>query len=302
MKSVWLIKFRLPLAAMFALSVALGCSGDIGGGSTQDPLDGLPEVTDNIQIVSEATIDRAVNRTAAGLAVDFAPSFEEASSKAFLSYAKIQLQFESATENQSLNRSSYNCAGIPFSEDWPDFATDVGANCFQQVAAATRSTTTYPWAAFFVNHTLHNTGTHCHDPYLATFTKRIGANIVNTDLAQRVSWIFLTDIFRYEGYQAFIVDCPFDQQLDLPQFTNVVNHFVTQAYAAERAGLTENDATNSVYHSGTVPAGRADVMKPMSLARGEYLGHYDVVFDKLPGDSPTANWTCRSNLLHNRTP
>jgi len=300
MKSVWLIKFRLPLAAMFALPVALGCSGDIGGGSTQDPLEGLPEVTDNIQFVSEPFIDRAVNQTAAYLAVEFAPSFEEASSKAFLSYAKIQLQFESATENQSLNRSTYNCAGVDFSEDWPDFATDVGANCFQQVAAATRNTTTYPWAMFFVNHTLHNTGTHCHDAYVGTYTKRIGSNIVNTDLAQRVTWVFPTDIMRYEGYNAVDIDCPFNQQLDFPRFTNLVNHFVTQGYAVERAGLTENDGING-YHSGTVPYGRADVMKPMSVARGEYLGHYDVVFDKLPGDSPTANWTCRSNLLHNRT-
>ncbi len=306
MKPGWLIKFRLSLGAIVALS-GVGCIHDyVDDTSTSDPLAGLSTVTDNIQIVSEPSVDAAVNHAAAELAFSFAPSFEEASSKAFLSYAKIQLQFESANENQGLDRSAYNCTNIPASSNWPDFVTDDGANCFQQAATDKRNTTTYPWSIFFANHTLHNTGTTCRALYVGSYTKRVGPNFVNTVLNQRVAWVFVTDIYRYEGYnqpttcqdaQGNFIGDTFDQ------FTNVVNHWVTHGYGAERAGLTENDNSNNIYHSGNVPSGHsADVMTPMSIATGEYLGHYDVVFDQLNGDSPSLHWTCRSNLLYNRTP
>jgi hypothetical protein len=307
MKPGWLIKFRLSLGAIVALS-AVGCLHDyVDDTSTSppDPLAGLSTVTDNIQMVSEGVLDRATNSAAAGLAFDFSPFFEEAASKAFQSFAKIDLQFETANENQSLDRSTYNCAGVPFSADWPDFVTSEGANCFQQVATDKRNTTTYPWAIFFVNHTLHNTGTTCRSLYLGTYTKRLGPNQVTTDLTQRFTFVFMTDIQRYEGYNQ--LGCTNQQGQDIgdthDQFRNVVNHWVTHGYGAERAGLTEHDGSNNVFHSGTVPSGHsADVMTPMSQASGEYLGHYDVVFDQLPGDSPTIHWTCRSNLLYNRTP
>jgi len=212
-------------------------------------------------------------------------NLEDAVAGAFLRTADINLDFHDTNDNLPAPSQSPNYP------DWPDDFTY--QSVYQNYANTYHDAATYPWVVFYVNHYASNPTTGpCPSIQVGT-TNPASPNVAEPDATRRSSFIFVTDIWLVE--KTLCSPAATDQQ-----FENEMIHLVTHEYGHQRAGLTNNSGTNgTLYHTGSVPTGRQDVMV-VGASYAELWGYADPVFDATGVETAGAHSTCRGNLLSNR--
>src|SRR6266516_991882 len=274
-RPISLERWLLP-PTILALPVVLGCS--LYG---ETPPDELPVLTNSVQVGSQSAAN--------GILISMF-NLQDGVAGAFLRTANIKLDFHQTSTALDPTLS-------PNYPDWPDPDNlPDGLAFFQQFAAANHDAQHYPWVIFYVTHTVHNAPEPTICAYGGGFSYVPVDNNVTSDLSQRYSYLFVTDINNYEEHSYQDPNCA--PPAAHTELENILIHDVVHEFGHERAGLTDNDGSNS-YHQGSVKTGRLDVMS------GEYdpewRKHNDPVFDANgQEDEYGPITTCRGNLLRSR--
>ena len=273
MKCVKLNGWRLATMTILALPGGLAC---VQGTST--PPDNLEVVTDAVQTAAQLE----ARQDLAGMY-----NLEDNVAGAFLRSANIDLAYHNTPDDLPAPDQS------PNNPDWPDDFTY--QSVYDNYANAHHDAANYPWVIFYVNH-YHSNPTTGPCPAIQVGSTLASPNVAQSDPTRRWSFLFVTDIWLKE----MILCSPPPLTPPTPeQFENEMIHWVTHEYGHQRAGLTNNSGTNTVYHSGSVPSNRQDAMV-VGPTLAELWNHTDPVFDENGIESPGDHGTCRGNLLSNR--
>jgi hypothetical protein len=258
---------------LLVVAAALACTD---AGAT--PSDQLQVVTDEVQTLAQPAAHQVLSALF-NLTDDVAG--------AFLNTADINLDVHDTNDNLPDPSES----PFPYYPDWPP-DSDKYLPVYQNYAATYHDTVDYKWVVFYVNHLSGNTIDTCAS--IEAGTSSFGQpNTVSKFPSNRWSFIFVTDIQHREQ-----VGCNFatDEQLE-----NEMIHLVAHEYGHQRAGLTDNnDQYRGLYHTGPVPRDREDVMaRPPHYS--ELWNHSDPVFDSFGFEQAGDHFTCRGNLVSNRS-
>jgi len=288
MKCIQLDRWQLAAGTILSLPVVFACAQ-----ADAAPPDVLDLVTDEVE-----TQSTFVDYTILGHLY----RLEDAVAGAFQHTAAITLNFHDT--NHDIDASTPYNASDP---DWPDPNTQVGLTWYQNFSSNHHNTTDYPWFVVYAQHTVANPSTECRGGdigYGIAFTHTLTntPNYVWPNAEDRFSFVFLTDVQVYE--QAYCVPPDHTPSSD-EQVENIVIHALAHEYGHQRAGLTHYPydfnppRSTTIYHQGSVPSGRHDVMEYNDQEASE---HGDPVFDatwnERVGDPPS---TCRAILLNARS-
>lgn len=276
---------------MLTLAGAVGCSSDVSAADIFPPP--TSTVYDKVQTAFEP-------RPSLLITSGNFPISDEAVRKTYHSFASIDLSFfDTNNDLPPPDSSPYLSPNAP---DWPDPSTFQGESVYLNYAAAFRDTL-YPYGVFFVNHYYANDTTSTNSACQNTMVRGLlwGAtyaptpNTVVSDRRQRISFVFVSDD------QALVQNaCAKGQQA----VEYALIHVVTHEYGHQRAGLTDKDSVydqqDLIYHQGSVPSGRVEVMSEY-MSNQEFLSNAYPVFDEYQADTTCQHNTCKGNLRCNRT-
>ncbi len=269
------LRMRRPhLFAMLAVAGSLGCDEGLGGTLP----DQIPIVTDSVQTSAQY---------AAAQVLAPMQNMEDGVAGVFQRTGDINLDFHDTNDNLP---SPYNSQFAPY---WPPDSVKY-VDTYQNYAATYHDTLNYRWAVFYVTHNVQNRTDSCdlRAVYGLTNVPRAVVNQVQSSAAHRWSFIFATDIQLQE-------DTLCTPHAPAQWLENLMTHLVAHEFGHQRAGLTDNTPnTAGLYHQGTVPKDRQDVMiSPFGV---EWYLHPDPVFDAFTSVEGADNFTCKGNLLANQ--
>jgi hypothetical protein len=143
----------------------------------------------------------------------------------------------------------------------------------------------YAFGVFFVNKSDFNFFAGCAG-LLGGWSSLPDDNAVPFSPFERFTYLFVPDITYYNTV------------CDPNPIQNVMVHYLTHELGHQRAGLTHPENANAAqYHTGTVPAGRLDIMHAVLGGDNEFFFAIPV-FDSFDPPNPNVNTSCQSNLLY----